>query len=67
MSGNDDDKRIIVKWVRSLCGRSKIQRSTIKGLGFKRLNQSLILQDRPEIRGMIRRVIHLLEVKEYKL
>jgi len=55
---------IKVKWIRSVIGRPGNQRKTIRGLGFKRLNQILTLPDRPEIRGMIHRVDHLLEILE---
>ena len=58
------DKMITVKWVRSVIGRIDDQQKTIRGLGFKRLHQTLTLPDRPEIRGMINRVLHLVEVKE---
>ena len=53
---------ITVRWRKSAIGRPKDQRKTIQGLGFKRLNQTLTLPDRPEIRGMINRVEHLLEM-----
>jgi large subunit ribosomal protein L30 len=56
------DKTITVKWVRSAIGRIDDQKKTIRGLGFKRLHQTLTLLDRPEIRGMINRVLHLVEV-----
>jgi large subunit ribosomal protein L30 len=58
------EKTITVQWVRSKIGRIRDQRETLRGLGFKRLHQTLTLPDRPEIRGMIDRVAHLLEVKE---
>ena len=58
------EKTITVRWKKSAIGRPENQRQTIQGLGFKRLNQTLVLQDHPAIRGMINRVIHLLEVKE---
>jgi large subunit ribosomal protein L30 len=58
------EKTIKVKWKRSVSGRPENQRKTIQGLGFRRLNQTLILPDHPLIRGMINRVIHLLEVLE---
>ena len=60
--GSDMEKTITVKWIRSGIGRTEDQKETIRGLGFKRLHQTLTLPDRPEIRGMIHRVIHLLEV-----
>ncbi len=58
------EKTITVRWKRSALGRPGYQRQTIQGLGFKRLNQIVIVPDRPAIRGMINRVIHLLEVME---
>ncbi len=58
------EKRIEVQWKKSVIGRPEDQRRTIRSLGFRRLNQTLTLPDRPEIRGMIRRVIHLVDVRE---
>ena len=58
------EKTITVKWVRSAIGRIEDQKKTIRALGFKRLHQTLTLRDRPEIRGMINRVNHLVEVVE---
>jgi large subunit ribosomal protein L30 len=58
------EKTITVKWIRSSIGRIEDQKKTIRALGFKRLHQTLTLPDRPEIRGMINRVLHLVEVKE---
>jgi large subunit ribosomal protein L30 len=58
----NEEKTITVRWKRSTIGRPENQRQTIQGLGFKRLNQTLVLPDRPAIRGMVDQVIHLLEV-----
>jgi len=58
------EKTITVKWVRSVIGRIEDQKKTIRALGFKRLHQTLTLPDRPEVRGMINRVNHLVEVVE---
>jgi len=58
------EKTITVTWKRSAGGRYENQRRTLKGLGFRRLHQTLVLPDRPEIRGMVRRVGHLVEVME---
>ena len=60
----NEEKTITVRWKRSAIGRPEDQRQTIQGLGFKRLNQTLVLPDRPAIRGMVDHVIHLLEVTE---
>jgi large subunit ribosomal protein L30 len=58
------EKTIRVKWIKSAIGRIEDQKKTIRALGFKRLHQTLTFPDRPEIRGMIQRVIHLVEVNE---
>jgi len=55
---------MMVRWKRSAIGRPDDQKKTLRGLGFKRLNQTLTLPDRPEIRGMVNHVSHLLEVME---
>ena len=44
-------------------GKAKDQKATIKGLGFKRLNQTVTLKDTPSIRGMINKISHLVEVQ----
>ncbi len=53
---------ITVRWRKSTIGMRAVQRKTIQSLGFKRMNQTLTLPDRPETRGMINRVSHLLEI-----
>lgn len=58
------EKKMTVRWKRSAIGRIENQKKIIKALGFRRLNQTLTFPDRPEIRGMINRVSHLVEVIE---
>ena len=53
-----------VTWKRSTIGRPKDQRATIRGLGLRRLNQTVELEDTPSIRGMVKKVLHLIEVRE---
>ena len=48
---------------RSLIGRPKEQRATVKALGLKKTNSSVIQEDNPVIRGMIRKVEHLIAVE----
>ena len=50
--------------VRSATSRGKRQQGTNRALGLKRLGHTVIQEDKPEIRGMIRAVEHLLEVEE---
>ncbi len=53
-----------IQLVRSTIGRPRRHKRTVKGLGFRRLNQVITVQDTPEIRGMINRVPHLVRVLE---
>jgi large subunit ribosomal protein L30 len=53
-----------IKWIRSFIGCPRSMRQTIRGLGFRRMNQIVEKPDTPTIRGMIARVHHLVEVQE---
>ena len=53
-----------IKWVRSFIGCPRDMRQTVRGLGFRRMNQVLERPDTPAIRGMIDKVRHLVEVVE---
>ena len=50
--------------VRSAIGSKPKQRGTLRALGLGRIGRSNTLPDRPEIRGMIQRVPHLVSVEE---
>jgi large subunit ribosomal protein L30 len=50
--------------VKSEIGYDRRQRATLRGLGLRRLNQTVEIEDTPAIRGMIRKVIHLVAVEE---
>ena len=50
--------------VRSLIGQKQDQRATVKSLGLRRIRHTVTQPDRPEIRGMIAKVSHLVEVDE---
>jgi large subunit ribosomal protein L30 len=54
--------RIKIKMVGSLIGCPKRQRATVRGLGLRRLQQVVEREDTPMIRGMIRKVPHLVAV-----
>ena len=58
------EKRVKIRLVRSLIGRPPKQREVIKGLGLRRIDSEVIRKDCPEIRGMIRKVPHLVKVEE---
>lgn len=49
---------------RSGIGRDKYFTKVLNGLGLRRLNQTVVLQDTPEIRGMITKVCHMVTVEQ---
>lgn len=55
------DKKVKVTLVKSIIGTKQSHRATVRGLGLKRLNHTVELQDTPEIRGMINKVSYLLK------
>jgi large subunit ribosomal protein L30 len=61
---NDKAKTIKVTLVRSVFGQIKAHRATVRGLGLRRIRDTAVLADTPEVRGMIRASSHLLKVEE---
>jgi large subunit ribosomal protein L30 len=59
-------KMIRVTLVRSPLGRQPVQRKTVRALGLKRLNHSVVHKDTPEIAGMVNRVHHLVKVEPWE-
>ena len=53
-----------VRQVRSSVGGKQNQRDTLRTLGLRRIGDESIRQDRPEVRGMIKTVAHLVTVEE---
>ncbi|RTR25156.1 50S ribosomal protein L30 [Deinococcus radiophilus] len=49
---------------RSVIGRPQEQRDTVKALGLRKIGQSREVQDSPAVRGMLRKVEHLVEVQQ---
>jgi large subunit ribosomal protein L30 len=58
------DKTVRVTLVRSPIGYTKDQKKTVLALGLRRIHQTVEHEDNPALRGMIRKVIHLLRVEE---
>ena len=52
-----------VTLIKSFHGRLPVHRDTVNGLGLKRINHTVELQDTPEVRGMINKVSYLLKVE----
>jgi large subunit ribosomal protein L30 len=57
-------KIIRVTLVRSTIGYTKDQKATARALGLRRLHQTVEHNDNPALRGMIRKIIHLVQVEE---
>jgi large subunit ribosomal protein L30 len=58
-----EGKTLTLHWHGSGICAPKDQKATLKGLGFRRLGQRLVREDTPAIRGMVRKVRHLVEIE----
>ena len=59
-------KQLKVTQVKSTIGERPQARETVRSLGLKRIGHVVIKEDKPEIRGMVRSVAHLVSVEEVK-
>ena len=57
-------KQIKVTLKKSVIGSTTSQRETVKGLGLRKLNSTRTLENTPAVRGMVKKVIHLVDVEE---
>ncbi|MCC7363673.1 MAG: 50S ribosomal protein L30 [Dehalococcoidia bacterium] len=53
-----------ITWCKSAIGYKQDQKDTIRKLGFRRLNQTVVHPDSPDVRGMVAKVQHLVVVEE---
>ncbi|NQT24166.1 50S ribosomal protein L30 [candidate division KSB1 bacterium] len=58
--------KLKITQIRSTIRRVESQKRTIRALGFRKLHQTVIQPDNPQIRGMVFKVKHLLQVEEVK-
>lgn len=56
--------KLRITWIKSGIGHADDQRRTLRALGFRRLNQSVVHDDSGSVRGMIIKVRHLVKVEE---
>ena len=56
--------KLEITLVRSVIGRPEDQRAPVKTLGLRKINHSVVQSDNAAIRGMIKKVNHLVSVKE---
>ena len=59
-----DKKTLNVTLVRSVAGRLAGHKACVAGLGLRRLNHTVTVEDTPSVRGMINKVSYLLKVEE---
>jgi len=57
-------KQLSVTLVKSMIGQKPKNRATVRSLGLRRLHQTVVHEDTPEIRGMLHKVQHLVKVEE---
>lgn len=57
-------KSLRITQKKSIIGSIEKQKATMRALGLRRIRQAVIKNDTPQIRGMIRKVAHLVEVEE---
>jgi len=55
---------IRITLMRGLAGTTQDQRATVRSLGLRKIRQSVVREDRPEVRGAVRKVLHLVKVEE---
>ncbi len=64
MTETSEPKKLQITYVRSAIGYSKRHKETIRALGFRRLNQTVVKEDNSSIRGMLQMVNHLVKIEE---
>lgn len=57
-------KKLVVTLRKSVIGSNQAQRATVRGLGLRKVNHSRTLENTPAVRGMVKKVIHLVDVAE---
>ena len=58
--------KLKVRQTASVIGRPHPQRKVLRGLGLRRIGAEVVVDNTPSFRGMIRKVLHLVEVEEVK-
>lgn len=57
-------KKITVKLTKSTISCTEKQKANVRGLGLRKIGREVVLENTPSVRGMIKKVIHLIEFKE---
>ena len=59
-------KKLKITLTKSVIGRTGKQKATVTALGLKRTNQSVVKEASPQIMGMVKKVMHLIQFEEVK-
>jgi len=62
MSAAKKERKLKIQWVVSFAGCPRDMRATVRGLGLRRLHHTVERPDTPAIRGMVRKVRHLVKI-----
>ena len=57
---------IKITLLRGLAGTTQDQRAAVRTLGLRKIRQSVVREDRPDVRGAVNKVLHLVSVEEAK-
>ena len=60
----DKKKMLRITLVKSAIGYSECHKATVRALGLRKMNQSVVQEDNPTIRGMLSKVNHLVKIEE---
>ncbi len=60
----NEKAKLAITLVKSPIGKPYRQKETVRGLGLRRIRQTVLRPDTPQVRGMIQKIIHLLEIRE---
>lgn len=63
MPSNTGTKKLKITQIASPIGRPDVQRRTLVGLGLNKLHRTTVLEDTPAVRGMVRKVLHLVKIE----
>jgi large subunit ribosomal protein L30 len=61
------EKKLRITYVKSAIGYSIRHKATIQALGLRKLNQTVVQDDTPTVRGMLAKVNHLVEIEEVQV
>ena len=60
-------KKLQITLKKSVIGSNQAQRATVRGLGLRRINHTRVLENTPAVRGMVKKVIHLVDVSDVEV